>query len=659
MTCITLMTRVIAMSRVKGKAKKNNKSVKDNANEIFLDEELFSYIQPKGGITFRDPSYILTGDGYVRCLHVYEFPNVLNNFWINKIFNLEDTVCSIDINTKDLATVKKNINKSIGEEGARYGTAKNHMERYDAAKRIQELQTLYNQLSSMGEVIKACDFRIFVKARTLAALEEKCEKIINEIEGDSFRLTTLLNEQKQEWQSLFSPYSKAHQIPFAMKGLSLTSEQLAIGYPFNYSELLDEQGTLLGFSETGGVVLFDEFAKSKKRQHYNSVVCGSMGSGKSTYLKKRFKHHASIGNYIRTFDVSGEFSDLTKEFGGKIINCSGDEGMLNPLEILKSGDDDGTSFAKHITKLQNFYKCIVPSMTDIELQELANQLRGLYETFELVPVAGSEITGRDSDDYPVLSNFREYLAYKLKSVMVNDTKAITDVETSLNVKAAETLRDLLTITDNLIKNYGYIFDGHTSIKNITNEKIVTFDISGIKHLGSVFTAQMQNLVSLCWDNAVKNGALQKELWETGQIPSEDIIKFFMIIDESHEWVNTIMPHILDMIITYMREARKYFAGIVLASQSIRDYMPEDAVGGTDRIKMLFELSQYVFMFKQPSSTLSHIRQVFGDTLTYSQIEKIPFLEQGQTIMAIQGDRSIMFNVWLSKQYEESLFKGGR
>lgn len=648
------------MSRAKKeKSNKKVKKEKEKTAEVFLDEEMFSYIQPKGGITFRDPSYILTGDGYVRCLHVYEFPNVLNNFWINKVFNLEDTVCSIDINTKDLATVKKNINKSISEEDARYGTAKNHMERYDAAKRIQELQLLYNQLSSMGEVVKACDFKIFVKARTLAALEDKCEKIINDIEGDSFRITTLLNEQKQEWQSLFTSYSRAHQVPFSMKGLSLTSEQLAIGYPFNYSELLDEQGTLLGFSETGGVVLLDEFTKTKKRQHYNSVVCGSMGSGKSTYLKKRFKHHASIGNYVRTFDVSGEFADLTREFGGKIINCSGEDGMLNPLEILKSGDDDGTSFAKHITKLQNFYKCIVPSMTDIELQSLANQLRGLYEAHDLTPKPGSNITEKAVNEYPVLSNFREYLAVRLERVMLVDAQAVSDVETSLNVREAENLKNLLTITDNLIKNYGYIFDGHTSIKDITNEKIVTFDISGIKNLGSVFTAQMQNLVSLCWDNAVKNGSKQKELWETGQIPSQDIVKFFMIIDESHEWVNTKMPHILDMIITYMREARKYFAGIVLASQSIRDYMPEDSLGGTDRIKMLFELSQYVFMFKQPTSTLPHIRQVFGDSLTYSQIEKIPFLEQGQTIMAIQGDRSIMFSVWLSKAYEESLFKGGR
>lgn len=632
---------------------------KKDETPVMFDAELFSYIQPKGGITFREPSYILTGDGYIRCLHVYELPNSLYDHWLERVFNLQDTVCSIDISTKDMATVKRNINKSISEENSRYYSARNHQERYNAARRAKELEQLYDEISRMGEVIKVCDIRIFVKSRTLEGLDEKCEEIINNLEGDSYRTATLLNEQKSEWKSMFEPYEKTHTRPFTMKGLALTSEQLAIGYPFKYSELIDEQGTLLGFTETGGVVLFDEFTKTRKRQHYNAVVCGAMGSGKSTYLKKRFKHHASIGNFLRTFDVSGEFADLTKEFGGKIIKAGGSDGRLNPLEILKAGDDDEISFAKHITKLQTFYKCIVPSMTDYELQSLANQLRGLYEVYGLVPKEGTAITGRNSKDYPILTNFRNYLLKQLEFINTRDVTAVTDVQTALNINDAELIKNILTTTDNLIKNYGYVFDGHTSISDITNEKIVTFDISGIKHLGSVFTAQMQILVSLCWDNAIKNGEVQKRRWESGEISSRDIVKFMMIIDESHEWVNTGMPRILDMIITYQREGRKYFAGITLASQSVRDYMPEGKEAGMDKIKMLFELSQYVFMFKQPSSTLQHIRNVFGDSLTYSQVEKIPNLERGQTILAIQGDRSIMFTVWLSRAYEEKLFSGGR
>ena len=170
---------------------------------------------------------------------------------------------------------------------------------------------------------------------------------------------------------------------------------------------------------------------------------------------------------------------------------------------------------------------------------------------------------------------------------------------------------------------------------------------------------MQNMVSLCWDNAVENGESMKELWESGDANTDDITKFLILIDESHRWVNTSMPQILSMIMKYEREARKYFAGIILASQSVRDFMPEANAKELEMIKGLFELSQYKFIFKQDSSQKEYIEKIFGGELTSSQVERIPFLEAGETILSIAGDMSIEFKEWLSPEYEESLFAGGR
>lgn len=624
-----------------------------------VDARLFGQIQPHGGVTWKEPSYTIMGDGYVRCLHIYELPNTLHDFWLMRIFTVPSSICSFDVSTKNMNEVKKNINRSISEESARSATSRNYLELYDAEKRKAELQQLFDELSRMGEVMKICDFRIFVKAHTLQELEEKCSDLFSNLEADGYKATTLLNEQKTEWQSFYECYTKTHQKPITMKGLSLTTDQLASGYPFNHSELLDEQGDMLGFTEAGGAVVFDEFTKTTKRKHYNAVVCGDMGSGKSTLLKKRFKHNASVGNFIRCFDVSGEFTELTHEFGGKIIRCNGSEGMLNPLEILKSGEDDYTGYANHIAKLQAFFKCIVPSMSDLLLQELANQLRGFYEGFNLIPNDENVITGLEATEYPTLSDFQAYLENYIRYLSEQNTKEQSKVETSLNVDKARNLSVLLSAVENLCKNYGNLFDGCTTINDLTNEKIVTFDISTIKDLGNIFTAQMQNMVSLCWDNAVANGMRAKQQWESGEIASEDITKFLILIDESHRWVNTSQGMILDMIIRYMREARKYFTGITLASQSVRDFMPEANTQGVDKIRMLFELSQYKFMFKQDSSAKEHIRKVFGEGMTYSQVEKIPFLEQGENILSIAGDKALMFKVWLSTEYEEKLFKGGR
>jgi hypothetical protein len=43
----------------------------------------------------------------------------------------------------------------------------------------------------------------------------------------------------------------------------------------------------------------------------------------------------------------------------------------------------------------------------------------------------------------------------------------------------------------------------------------------------------------------------------------------------------------------------------------------------------------------------------------SQVDRIPILEVGETILSIAGDCSIEFKEWLSKDYEEKLFAGGR
>ena len=91
-----------------------------------VDARLFQQIQPHGGITFADPSYTRMGDGYCRCLHIYGLPNTLDRHWLTRIFTVSGCICSFDVATEDMAAVKRSINRSIGEEGARAYDAKDY-----------------------------------------------------------------------------------------------------------------------------------------------------------------------------------------------------------------------------------------------------------------------------------------------------------------------------------------------------------------------------------------------------------------------------------------------------------------------------------------------------------------------------------------------------
>lgn len=640
----------------------------EHIQEETYDPYLLEQIQPSGGITFQDTRYVETGTGYETCIHVYDFPQKLDDFWMAKVCNINNTVVTVDISTDNVMEVQKNINRSMKEQQYRYMEAQNFQEKYDAKQRFQEMERLYEEISSLGEVIKLLHIRIFVADHSYIRLEEKVKNILAKLESNGFRAAIFLNETKTEWESMYRPYKEQQSEDlFFIYGQPLTSNALAAGNPFHFSSLQDPCGDFLGKTPCGGNVLFDEFHKSKTRRFYNSLSVGTMGSGKSTLLKKRFLTNAIKGNYVRTFDISGEFTTLTKTLGGKVLKLDGTNGILNPLEVLKAEEGEEISFTRHISKVSTIYKFLTEGSADTEeIIEFEELLRELYRTFGMELIGGkvkSQVTGLPANRYPTFSDFLEYIERKMEDIQ-RKSKGYEAVELDLVKHRMAIMDKIRRVLSNITNTYGSLFDGHTSIDNILDEQIVTFDLSTIKEMKpSVFDAQIFNMISLCWDNCVTNGKLmmerlRKAKGEEGALDPEQVTKFLMIIDESHRWINTKKRHALESITIYLREARKFFGGIMLASQSIRDYVPEGSgAEEIDDLKKIFELTQYKFIFHQEADTLPLLDKVFESTLTQSQRNKIPKLEIGENILCIASDRNLEFKVHLTKE-EDRIFEGG-
>lgn len=644
------------------------KTKAENIQEETYDPYLLEQIQPSGGITFQDSRYVETGTGYETCIHVYDFPQKLDDFWMAKVCNINNTVVTVDISTDNVMEVQKNINRSMKEQQYRYMEAQNFQEKYDAKQRFQEMERLYEEISSLGEVIKLLHIRIFVADHSYIRLEEKVKNILAKLESNGFRAAIFLNESKTEWESMYRPYKEQQSEDlFFIYGQPLTSNALAAGNPFHFSSLQDPCGDFLGKTPCGGNVLFDEFHKSKTRRFYNSLAVSTMGSGKSTLLKKRFLTNAIKGNYVRTFDISGEFTTLTKTLGGKVLKLDGTNGILNPLEVLKAEEGEEISFTRHISKVSTIYKFLTEGSADTEeVIEFEELLRELYKTFGMELVGGkvkSQVTGLPANRYPTFSDLLAYIEGKMEEIQ-RKSKAYEAVELDLVKHRMAIMDKIRRVLSNITNTYGSLFDGHTSIDNILDEQIVTFDLSTIKEMKpSVFDAQIFNMISLCWDNCVTNGKLmmerlRKAKGEEGALDPEQVTKFLMIIDESHRWINTKKRHALESISIYLREARKFFGGIMLASQSIRDYVPEGSgAEEIDDLKKIFELTQYKFIFHQEADTLPLLDKVFESTLTQSQRNKIPKLEIGENILCIASDRNLEFKVHLTKE-EDRIFEGG-
>lgn len=624
------------------------------------DMNLLNEIKPAGGITFKDVKYITTGSGYEGCIHIYKFPENIDTYWMAKVCNINGTVALVDISTDNMSEVKKNLNKSMKEQVGRKIGARDFAELYDADKRLDEMKRMYDEIKSYNEVIKLVHIRIFLADRSFESLEKKIKNIMDKLETDSGFLTTIyLNESKSEYKSMTRSYKKQKEEMFFPKGQSLTATGVAHGDPFHFSSLDDETGEFLGTTPCGGNVLLDIFQKTSTRLYYNFLAIGEMGSGKSTLLKKQFKSNAIKGNYVRTFDISGEFTILTKTLGGKVIKLDGSEGILNPLEILKAGDDENISFTRHISKVSTFYKFLVGGSVDAEeIAEFEDVLKQLYSSFGLWSDDRRNIqcTGLPAASYPT---FTDYLNFLTESMEEMQNEKYSHLEEQVVAKTLLLRDKIRKVIKNIVDTYGTLFDGHTSIDNILDEQIVTFDISTLKELkDEVFDAMIINIISLCWDNCVTNGKLMLNMLREGKIKLWDVTRFLILIDESHRWLNAKKTHALDLVSVYLREARKYFGGIGLASQRAADYVPEgsdsDAV---NKLKNIFELTQYKFVFRQSSNAKKLLYQIFDGELTGTQIEKIPKLEIGQCILLISGDKNIEFKVHLTKD-EDMLFSGG-
>jgi len=630
----------------------------DGAN-LTVDEELLAAIQPQGGITFNHPRYIIAGDGYEACVDVYAYPKHLDTHWLAPVMNLSDVIATLDISTEDMNVVKKNINRSMQEQSVRFNTAKKQSDAADAKERWNELERLYEEVSSMGDVVKLIRLRLFVYAKTLANLEKQIEKYINHLEGNGYKASVFLYEGQSEWQSIYKSYRQQAEGIYKRYGQPIVSQALAGGDPLYYTNLSDPCGIYYGETPSFGSVLWDSFHNDGQlRISYNGVIMGNMGAGKSTFLKKMVLERAIRGDFIRGFDVTGEFAPLVEELGGKIIALDGSSGKLNALEILKTSEEESVCFARHLSKLNTVYKFLIPNGDPHEAIVFDELIREFYITWGLISegFAGEkQITGLPPEAYPTWSDLLSYINQRMEDARMSENALRAETE----VTTMRRLHNIQLVISNLVKSYGYIFDGHTSIENIMNTQIVFFNIKNLSQMKSeIFDVQIFSALLLCWDNCLHIGAKMKDLNDSHGIRWEDIVHSLIFIDEAHKIVNTNKLTALEQLLTIEREGRKYFSGLWLASQSIRDYIPEGSdADSIDKIKTLFELAQYKVIFQQDTLTTEMLNAAFKHQLTQTEIERVPRLTKGHCILVISGKKNIEFGVYINDR-EKELFRGG-
>ncbi|WP_418055190.1 VirB4 family type IV secretion system protein [Priestia megaterium] len=614
-------------------------------------------IQPQGGVSFKE-NLVRNGDGYSTCIHIYEYPTNVNDFWLEPIMNMPNAITTLDVVSDERKQVVEAINKNMSEQNARHVNAKENIDRMDAQEQYLDMKELYRQVTN-GEVIKRVHLRIYIAEKTIPDLEKRLKEVIHHLETHNFRGSIFLNEQEYEWESLVTHFDIQKKYPNKRKGKEIPALALAGGFPFHFTHLDDPYGTYQGTTRTGGSVIFDLFHKDQQRKSYNAVLMGLMGAGKSTFLKKVTTDNAIKGYKIRGFDIVGEFESLVRELGGKQIALDGSEGQINPLQVFKTHVHEINSFTQHLSKLTVFYRYIAPEAKDDELKEYEKLLRKLYIQKKLwndEKCASNHITGLSPEAYPTFSEFLQLIRQELYA----DEKT-REHHPNLGEYRKRRLELIELNIENLVETYAHLFDGISTIEDFNDEQVVFFSIRHLSKLkDEIAQAQLFNVMSLLWDGMLQNGEAQLAAFTKGTLTFEDAVRYLIVIDEAHHLINTKKgnEHTLDFLTEFSREARKYFAGLIYASHLISDFVPDGSEQtAIEKIKKLFDLTQYKFIMQQDDNNLDTIQRVFKTGITDSELAEIPKLPIGDVLLCIKSVKNILFHIEIDEE-EKVLYGGG-
>lgn len=624
---------------------------------IQQDFDFIKATQPMGGISFKDEYYNRKGDGYEACLHVYKYPNDFHEFWLKDLTSMENTIVTVDTYTDQSINYGEKVGHSAEEMNSRVRNAVKTTEMDNADYELNALRELAIGLNKEGEVIKQIHVRIYVYAPTIEKLKESVFEIQKKLDSDGYKSTVFLEENKQQWQSLFLDYEKQKKLPNNRVGYELPAEVIGLGFAHDQTSLKDPTGGYYGYTRTYGPVYLDIFHKSTKRLYYNAFIGGDLGSGKSTLIKKLLKDNVAKGNFIRSFDKVGEQDGIVQYFGGVVINLDGSGGRINLLQVfptVSNGNkiDQNASFRQHISKLNTSYRMLNRSCSDKEHQQFDDLIYDFYIELGLWDEKGTKnITDLPIDKYPILSDFHRYTIRRYEEEKDERFKGrIGDISKSIGA---------------LVNQYGDMFNGPTTIPNLVDQQIVVYDIGNLSQLKpEIFDIQIFNALTQIWGDMMLIGKREKEAYERGEKHWWDIIRLITILDECHNILNINKAFAADFFVTFQSEARKFFSGLLLATQRIERMFPnannvssEQMVLAANKLSEVFGLTQYKFLFRQDKTSMPLIRRIFENQLTESEYNLIPNLETGDCVLSISGDQNLVMHVEVTKD-ELEMFMGG-
>ena len=348
--------------------------------------------------------------------------------------------------------------------------------------------------------------------------------------------------------------------------IPISSKSVAGMYPFIFETMKDRYGTLLGSEMTnGGIVILDQFkyinepelSVVQQRMNGNMMVIGKTGSGKTTTMNLFVRSYIRRGIKFVWIDPDDKNKRMTKKYGGTFIQWGTRNAMINVFDLKPVSCEEDENVDPYDTELAIYnviddikviFRYLYPTISDDTLAMVGDIVIRTYESkgigFE------TRFKGMEASLFPIFSDFEKERLKMLEEF--NKEGASRRYE-------CECLSDLGIKMKPILNEYKIYFNGHTSIKDASDESYHGIISFGTKLLESK-PAPLKNALT---------HIMMQYAWSLCLDQSEDTA---FVLDEAHTMI--LEPVRAKLLAKFSRQSRKYHNVTVFGTQEARDFSDE-------------------------------------------------------------------------------------
>lgn len=588
-----------------------------------------SQLAPKG-LQFN-PSDFFISDKYATILSVISYPRFIAPGYLSTLTSMSGIKIVIKHIPVPFSTMSKMINRQVADMREKYRQEKDQTAKERIRQDAESLESFVSMLASSQSRIFDFQMHIMINADTKEDLELKKVNVKNYLDAMELRAVSLRFEQEKVLKSIL-PIFPSQDIEERV-GTPIPSPTIAAMYPFIFDSIKDPGlSVLLGVDFSGGVILFNQFLyqirKENNRNNANMIILGTSGSGKSTAAKLLLRTHIRNGCQIVAIDPENELEEMTRTFGGDVIDIGkgGEFGLINPLEVIIDADDDEMSqglgytvLTRTLQSLRAFMKYYDPSIEEDVLNMFSEIVQDTYKRFGID--FNTDFSNFTSADYPTFSDV--YATIRGRLMSLTEQTREKDIIQTLELKIRP-----------LIKELKFYFDGKTTIT--ADSDFMVFNIKEFMNSDTnIRNALFFNILKYAWGLCLDSS-----------------VNTILMVDEAHVLLSNNNEQGADFLAQVQRRARKYNTGTIIITQQPSDFSSPAII---TQGKAIFDNSSYYLVMGLRKQAVEDLSLLID--LNENEKDSIKRYSQGEALF-VCGNRRMRINVVVTQEELESFGSAG-